>query len=92
MRGYTVKVCLGCFRDALVPCRDSRTPLCGRCLRAHSYPWGQAPPRLPDPDLPPAPLPPADRPGPAYVPSIPPLGRAKRRTARRTMNRKAVAA
>ena len=91
MRGYTIKICMGCSRDTIVDCFHARTPLCEECLEAHddeSIPTGLEASRL---DLPPAP-PIPQRPQARYVHPIRPLGRARRRSNARTCESREVAA
>ena len=78
-RGYTIKVCMCCGHDAIIPCLRSRTPLCDECLGSHRMPWEELAPSTPALDLPPVPRQTRVRTTPGYVPPIPPLGRAKRR-------------
>jgi hypothetical protein len=75
-RGYTIRVCLGCFRDRITPTRGKTTPLCDACLESCTL---DSPGKIPDPTLPAAPAGVQERSGDAYVPALPTIGKAKRK-------------
>lgn len=60
-KGYTTRQCIGCGKDALIPCRwANKSPLCNECWNVHRKPAGGPPLPTPKPPEPGEPGSPAD--------------------------------